>query len=433
MTWEQLYRLKYRLRNSLALWPAVSLIAAIIYAPVMRSFDAGHAWAPLHYSTDGARALLGALTASMLTFIVFVLSSLLIVVQLASAQLTSRIIAFALSRPRIKGTLSLFTFTFTTTLAALARCDAPLPHLHISIAVFLNLICLVAFFWFVQQLAHALRPISLMQQIAMQGVDVIKAVYPQPYDPCRSEESDPSIADASAATTIEHDESSGVVLAVGASRLAKLAASHDAVIEVVPQVGDFIARGDPLLRIVAAKSRPRSEELTSCVAIGAERTLEQDPRFAFRILVDIAIRALSPAINDPTTAVLALDQLHRLMLFLGKRHLDNGRVCDAKGVLRVCYGTPDWPDFVILSLSEIRQYGVGSLQVCRRLRAMLIHLIDNLPEARHPILREELALLTSAVERGFSDEQDRKRAGVGDYQGVGGSDVRQSTTTRRGP
>src|SRR5262249_47311085 len=150
--------------------------------------------------------------------------------------------------------------------------------------------------------------------------------------------------------------------------------------------------------------------------------LEQDPRFAFRILVDIANKALSPAINDPTTAVLALDQIDNLLLCLGQRRLDEGLVRDGDGKLRVVYGTPDWPDYVTLAVSELRQYGEGSLQVTRRLRAMLEHLIAALPESRWPPLQQELALLNSAVARKFPDEEDRKRAGIADYQGVGGSD-----------
>jgi uncharacterized membrane protein len=170
-------------------------------------------------------------------------------------------------------------------------------------------------------------------------------------------------------------------------------------------------------------SRPLSDSaLRGCVAVGDERTLEQDPRFAFRILVDIANRALSPAINDPTTAVLALDQLNNLLRYLGKRRLDEGLARDANGTVRVVYGTPDWPDFVTLAVSEIRHYGQGSIQVDRRLRALLEHLIGELPAERRPPLEEELALLSRSVERGFSDEADRKRAAVADYQGVGGSE-----------
>ena len=86
------------------------------------------------------------------------------------------------------------------------------------------------------------------------------------------------------------------------------------------------------------------------------------------------------------------------------------------------YGTPDWPDYVALAVSEIRHYGQGSIQVDRRLRALLDHLIRELPEARHAPLREELDLLSRSVDRGFLDETDRRRAAVGDQQGVGGSE-----------
>ena len=98
-----------------------------------------------------------------------------------------------------------------------------------------------------------------------------------------------------------------------------------------------------------------------------------------------------------------------------------GRVRDRAGNLRLVYGTPDWPDFVVLAVSEVRQFGAGSLQVIRRLRAMLEHLMRVLPEDRRPPLREELALLGRAVERTFLDEEDRRRAMEADYQGIGGS------------
>jgi uncharacterized membrane protein len=174
---------------------------------------------------------------------------------------------------------------------------------------------------------------------------------------------------------------------------------------------------------VAAEQRPVNvAALQQCVAVGPERTLEQDPRFGFRILVDIANKALSPAINDPTTAVQALDQIHHLLLDVGRRKLDDGEARDADGQLRLVYGTPDWDDFVSLAVSEIRLYGGQSLQVNRRLRAMLDHLVQVLPKARHQPLQRELHSLHKTVERSFPDEEDRDRAEVGDYQGMGGSE-----------
>ena len=115
--------------------------------------------------------------------------------------------------------------------------------------------------------------------------------------------------------------------------------------------------------------------------MGAERTIEHDPTFAFRVIVDIAIKALSSAINDPTTAVLAIDQIKRLLRAVGRRHLHDDVIHDAAGNLRVVYRTPGWDDFVQLSCREIRLYGAANFQIARRLRSMLENLQQALPEA----------------------------------------------------
>jgi uncharacterized membrane protein len=420
MNWEQRYRLFKLARTSLVLWPSLSLIAALIAAPSVRWIDQQTDWSVFGFNADGARALLGALASSMLTFIVFVLSSTLIVVQLASGQLTPRIISMVFASPGLKLTLGLFTFTFTFTLAALGRVEANVPELLVGFAVILNLACIIGFYFFVQRLSAGLRSTTIMGTVADKGLKVIELVYPLQYDPSRTEMNKGDIPRNPNAAVIESNQRSGVVMAFSAEHIIRLARESDAVVELVPQVGDFVATGDPLFRVAGARRIP-SEQLQGCVAIGTERTLDQDPRFVIRILVDIASRALSPGINDPTTAVLALDQIHHLLLCLGKRHLDEGQVRDRDGILRLIYGTPDWPDYVMLAVSEIRQFGEGSLQVDRRMKAMLEHLIEVLPESRRPPLREELAMLGSAVARRFRDDTDRTRAGIADYQGIGGS------------
>jgi uncharacterized membrane protein len=192
------------------------------------------------------------------------------------------------------------------------------------------------------------------------------------------------------------------------------------VIELVPQVGDHLAAGDPLFRVFEGGATVPVEALRESIAVGQERTLEQDPAFALRIMVDIASKGLSPAINDPTTAVLAIDQIHHLLRSVGSRRLDDGRVCDAAGRLRLVYRTPDWEDFVRLAVTEIRHFGGESIQIARRLRAMLENLIQTLPEGRATLLRQELAVLQRSAERFFSDPEDRALAEVSDLQGVGG-------------
>lgn len=420
VTWEQRYRLALAARTSLVLWSGVALVAALLCAPAVRWVDQQTGWVVFGFSPDGARAVLAALVGSMLTFLVFVLSATLIVVQLASGQLTPRVIAIVFGMRWVRLTLVSLTFTFTYSLSALARVESQVPHLHVDAAVLLNLVCIVLFFQFVQQLSSGLRPGTMMQVVADRGRAVIDQVYPAVFDPTRPEQAAGTLLPPATPLTVPYTGRSGVVMAFNTEGLVRLAREADAVVELVPQVGDSITHGDPLFRVYGGTGGTAA--LRGYVAVGAERTLEQDPRFAFRILVDIANRALSPAVNDPTTAVLALDQINSLLLALGRRRLDEGAARDAGGKVRVVYGTPNWPDYVMLAVSEIRQYGVGSLQVSRRLRAMLEQLIRELPESRRPPLEEELALLGSAAERGFRDEADRKRARVADHQGVGGSE-----------
>jgi uncharacterized membrane protein len=143
--------------------------------------------------------------------------------------------------------------------------------------------------------------------------------------------------------------------------------------------------------------------------------------FSYRTLVDIAIRALSPAVNDPTTAVQALDQIEDLLIRLGRRRLEIEAFRDARGNLRLRIGSPAWEDFLRFAFDEIRLYGSTSVQVMRRMKALMNELIEILPEERRPALRKWQERLRSTVERSFSDQLDKLEASVEDRQGLGSS------------
>jgi len=263
-------------------------------------------------------------------------------------------------------------------------------------------------------------PVIVLSSVGSAGQKVVEDVYPQllalppdkPVSVPLHFEGKPSRVVASSRT--------GVVLALDIKGLEELARRADCQIEFVPSVGEFVTNGEPLFRLYDGAVAISDSRLQQAVAIGAERTYEQDPAFAFRIVVDIAAKALSPAINDPTTAVLALDQIHRLLRAVAHRNLDTGRVCDGSGKLRLSYRTPDWDDFVLLAITEIRQFGRESIQIVRRMRALLQNLIETVPPQRAVLLRAELDLISRGVEVDFRDAEDRVRAGAGDSLGVGG-------------
>jgi uncharacterized membrane protein len=184
-------------------------------------------------------------------------------------------------------------------------------------------------------------------------------------------------------------------------------------------VGDFVGADEPLFVIHGDAVKVDEHILRSCVIFGSERTMEQDPLFAFRILVDIAIKALSAAINDPTTAVLAIDQLHRLLRSAGRRNLRTDYVPNCTGAVRVIFRTPDWDDFIHLAFTEIRFYGASNVQIARRLRAMIVNLTNTLAAERGEALRRELSLLDRMIEKLYALPEDLALARIPDSQGLG--------------
>jgi uncharacterized membrane protein len=419
MSWLQRYRVRHYVRNSIWIWPLLSTAAAIVVVRLLHWIEGEMGWeSNLHPGT--AQLVLGTMASSMFTFIVFVSSALLVAVQLASSQLTPRIIAIVFRDPLTKVSLVVFVFTFTFTLAVLVRVTTSVPPLTTHLAAYSCLASLGVFLYLIDHVGKSLRPSGALWAVASCGREVIESVYPRRLAGLRGTVRAPAVAPDGAPTRTIPSQRDGVVLAFDIPGLVSLAQRGDCVIELVPQVGDFVATGDPLFRIFQGGTALPADALCQSVAVGQERTLEQDPMFAFRIIVDIASKGLSPAINDPTTAVLALDQIHHLLRDVGQRHLDDERVRDAAGRLRLVYRTPDWEDFVWLAVTEIRQFGGASIQVARRLRAMLENLIQTLPEERAVLLRQELKLLHRSAERYFTEPEDRALADVSDFQGVGG-------------
>jgi hypothetical protein len=178
-------------------------------------------------------------------------------------------------------------------------------------------------------------------------------------------------------------------------------------------VGDTIVDGMPLLRVHGGTRPVAEDRLRGLVRLGHERTFEQDPKYAIRMLVDIAIRAPSPAINDPTTAVQALDQIGDLLARLGRADLAAGRVRDTPGSLRLVYPVPEWEDFPVLAFDEIRYCGASSIQVMRRMRALLYALMEHVPEERRPALERYPKRVDNGIRRTFDLRPRRWAAGRG--------------------
>jgi uncharacterized membrane protein len=419
MTWLNRYRVRHYIENSIWILPSISILAALGAVRLLHWSEQVLGWES-SFQPETARAVLGTMAASMFTFIVFVSSALMVSVQLASSQLTPRVIAIVFKDPVTRFSLTAFVFAFTFTLGALVRINNAVPPVTSTLAAYSCLASLVVFLYLIDHVGKALRPSGALRSVALLGRAVIENVYPRRLAELQgmlAESTEVPYGEAAHTIANPHD---GVVLAFDIQGLVSLAERSDCVIEMVPQVGDFVAAGDPLFHVYHGRAPLPAHALCESVALGQERTPEQDPAYAFRILVDIASKGLSPGINDPTTAVLAIDQIHHLLRTVGGRHLADGRVRDAGGRLRLIYRTPGWEDFVHLAVTEIRHFGGASIQVARRLRAMLENLIPSLTDEQAALLGRELALLRRSAERFFSEPEDRALADISDLQGVGG-------------
>jgi len=421
MNWLQRYRLRHYLQISIWILPTIGIVAALLSLRCLDWFQELTGWQSAS-GANAAQSVLQTLAGSMFTFIVFLSSTLLLVVQLASAQLSPRIIGFVFRDHVTRFSLTLFTFTFTFTLAVLLRIQGDMvPKLTTWLAEFLFLLSMAAFLFLIDHVGKTLRPSGALYAVARRGHREIQSVYPRRLSTLPGTPSGPVRALKGEPTDTVASPNGGVLLAFDLNGIVAIAQKAGCVIELVPQVGDFVAFGSPLFRIFGGHDAPSTSALAQSVALGQERTMEQDPAFAFRIIVDVASKGLSPAINDPTTAVLAIDQIHHLLHNVGVRQLDEGLACDRSGALRLVYRTPDWEDFVCLAATEIRHFGGTSIQVARRLRAMLENLAEVLPPERAALLRHELKLLQRSTARCFPEPEDQAMADVSDLQGMGGT------------
>jgi uncharacterized membrane protein len=422
MGWNRWYAARSYVRTALWIVPLLTLVVEQVVIRIAASVDAQVAWVPwVGASAQGILGELDTISTLAISFIVFTFGSLLVAIQVAGGQLTPRIIATTLLRNNvIRFTVGLFSFTLFFAVGIKARSDDRILHVGGTLAVFLGIASTMAFLFLIDYTARLLRPVAIVWRIGEQGIKVIDSVYPETVElPLISAPTRPPLGPP--ARVVVHRGKSGVVLAVNLATLVALARDAEGIIECVHRVGNFVAAEEPLFHLYGGAAALGDDRLRAQVAFGAERTIEQDSTFAFRVIVDVAIKALSKAINDPTTAVLSLDQLHRLLRIVGRRHLHDDSLHDGKGQLRLIFPTPGWDDFVQLACREIRLYGAENFQVARRMRAMIENLMVILPARRHPALQLELDLLQRALAKLHDFPEDLALACKADLQGLGGA------------
>jgi uncharacterized membrane protein len=372
-------------------------------------------------SVPSATAIYAAIASGMIALTGIVFSLTFVMVQFSATAYSPRLVLWIARDPVMSHALGTFTATFLYATAALAGVDrrgsGKVPFVSTWVVVAL----LVASVGMFISLIHRIGLLQVNRMLIFtgdQGRRVITTMYPS----VKSVAAGNGSVDFHAlprAQTLIHRGRPRSIQAIDAPTLVDLAKSSDGVIEMVVAVGDTIVELTPLLHVFGTPQPINERELRNGIEFGGERTFEQDPKYAIRLLVDIAIKALSPAINDPTTAVQALDQIEDLLLRLGLRHLEIGAFRDRNGKLRLVVPFPAWEDFLRLAFDEILSYGANSVQVMRRMNALVSDLIPAVPEERRPALRHWDVRFKASIARSFADGEQRLEASKEDRQGLG--------------
>jgi uncharacterized membrane protein len=419
----------FRLRLWLAsqLWVSVLTLNMLAIAlsfllPKIDEAIGGHS--PLLVST--VQSIFTALAGSMITFTGIVFSAMFIAAQIQTSSYSPRLANQLRSDPIIMGTLVLSTATAAYSLGALASVgqqseSAEAPLFTVFFGVTLALATLAWFAALVQRAFENIQIGGILRGLSRQAWRAIDDVHP-PVG-ATTALALPKIPEDVSISEIEFTGAPGVIAAIDRRALIKLADVTGGFVEVVPQVGEYMSMRTAALRIHGGKHEPTRKQVTAVFVLARQRTPRQDPAFVIRILVDIAIRALSPAINDPTTAVQSIDRIEALLIRLYERHPGSTYVVDSSDAPRGLIHAPTWIEYYDLASTEIRLYGSRAIQIQRRLRSMHRHLhdlaaSDGFVRARIGV---EITLLEEESLDAFTNAHDEAMARESDRLGIGGA------------
>lgn len=392
--------IRERFLNSLAVVPIAGLVFAVLLALTVRAADRYlifHPDVPTWFigSTSSVIAVTSVIATSMLSFLAVVFSITLVALQLASQQFSPRVLRTFARSTVVKMTLGLFIATFVFSLVLLTeatrRQEAYAPLVSLSVAILLVFTSTIVFVEFVTTIINMIRIGNIISIVADETRAAILDNFPPEtaYAECAVRTLEHPIQiipyDNPPASPVVSRDTQGVLEAISDVHLVQLAHRHNCVLRVLPQTGEYIVGGTPVIEVYGASILDPTQVLTAFL-VGPERTIFQDPAFGFRALVDIAAQALSSAINAPTTASQVIDRLTDLLLEIACRPAPSGYYADEERVLRLVRPVFTWSQYVDLAFTEIIEYGGTASQVRQRLLGAFEQLQNEIPDSYRPAI-----------------------------------------------
>lgn len=395
----RLAKINEKFRSSL--WPLPAaltiLISGIAFALIEFDRHTNNAETQLPWTFQGgaesARAVLSTIAGSMITVAGTTYSIVIVALVLASTQFAPRVLRGFMRDRRNQVILGFFIATFTYCLLVLRAVrgttnDEFVPGTAVTGGVLLALISLGMLIYFIDYISHNIQVSSIIATIAQETVQQIQRLYPTAWSEATDTYTAPQPGEAAWAAIAAN--TSGYMEFIDYDELAARMIRGDMVLRVERVVGDFIIAGTPLAYVApAAKhSAELQAQINDAFALGRNRTMQQDIAFGIRQIVDIALKAISPAVNDPTTAVNCIDYLGVILITLAGRSFPALNRTDAQGNIRIIARELVFQDFVDLAFDQIRHFGGSD-------PAISVRLLDTIAQmaavTRSPAHRETLA------------------------------------------
>lgn len=424
MSWARRFRIRQYVRGSLWVLPLAGGVLGVLAGSGMLLLDKSVSLPDaLTYSSSTASTLLTTIVGASAALTGFVVTVTVLVVQMATGTFSARYMRIWYRDRMLKAVLALLVGTLAFSFMLLRRVEQNfVPNLGTSLAGLLLIISLLVFLIFLDRFLHRLRPVAVAKLVSgyvrrdFVARETQLAAQPDVFWGTVQERDEP-------ASVVARSARAGAIQAVNIEGLVTWAREQRRLIVMHHRIGDFVPAGAVLIEAYGGSNTDAGEAdaLREMVALGDERTVEQDPSFAIRIMVDVANKALSPAINDPTTAVQVIDHLGEVLRVIGGMDLSRSHwTADHEAAVGLVFPIRSWEDYLTLATTEIRCYGASAIQVMRRMRALLQELREEVLDDHRPAIDEEIARLDATVERSFAHSVDIDRARVADPQGIGG-------------
>lgn len=413
------------LRSNLWLVPALLLLAAIGLAIGLMQLDlvldetieAHWSWLA-DISPEGARSMLNAIAASMVTVAGVVFSITVVVLSLAASQYTSRVLRNFMRDRTTQTVLGVFVGVFGYCLIVLSSVHGDggtsgVPILSVLGGVVLAFVAIGFLIYFIHHIAASIQVGHILAKATGETLAAIDEMFPvacDPEDEERSESEAERIAGAAATWRAVPAKATGYVETRDLEGLARLASRHGTVLRMECRGGDFILADAPLVSVPAdvAVDQTFVDDVNELFTIECQRTIEQDPAFGIRQIVDLAMRSLSPGINDTTSAVMALHRLTAILVRLAGRRCTPTHV-QLDGELRLIVREPGFGELLEEALAQIRESGHGNAAVLRAMLRTLEVVAAAAPwPARRVLLARQADAVLEVVRRSVETRQDRE-------------------------